>query len=157
MAGPRRLTIARTPCDSLKLSFRTLVQHRLVWLGVAPWGHEMNIWQAEDTRVLEIDGVGPEIGSERSAIDLIGETYGQEIDVIAIPTSRLSPDFLTLRTGIAGGFLQKFMNYGYRVAIIGDISAATLASQALRDFVTESNRGGQVLFVRNLDELKQRL
>jgi hypothetical protein len=117
----------------------------------------MNIWEIEDTRVLEVDGAGAELGSQRSAIDLIGETYGQEIDLIAIPAGRLSADFLALSTRMAGDFLQKFINYGYRVAIVGDISAATLASQALRDFVTESNRGGRVVFVRNVDELKQRL
>jgi hypothetical protein len=120
-------------------------------------GTSVNIWEAEDVRVLEVDAEGPEIGSERSAVDLIGDTYGQEIDIIAIPAARLSPDFLTLRTGIAGAFLQKFMTYGYRVAIVGDISAATLASQALRDFVAESNRGTHVLFVRDADELRQRL
>lgn len=114
----------------------------------------MNISEIDGTRLLEIDATGPEIGSERSAVDLIGDTYGQDIDLIAIPLARLSPDFLNLKTGIAGHFLQKFINYGYRVAIIGDISAATLASQALRDFVTESNRGGRVLFARSVDALK---
>ncbi len=114
----------------------------------------MNISDIDGTRVLEIDATGAEIGSERSAVDLIGDTYGQDIDLIAIPLSRLSPDFLDLKTGVAGHFLQKFINYSYRVAIIGDISGATLASQALRDFVAESNRGGRVLFARSIDGLK---
>ena len=117
-------------------------------------GRGMNVSEIDGVRVLEIDSAGPEIGSERSAVDLIGDTYGQDIDLIAVPLSRLSPDFLNLRTGMAGHFLQKFINYGYRIAIIGDISSATLASQALRDFITESNRGGRVLFARTIDYLK---
>ena len=38
--------------------------------------------------------------------------------------ARLSPDFLRLSTGLAGDVLQKFVNYGLRVAIVGDVSAA---------------------------------
>lgn len=97
---------------------------------LASRGRGMNISEIDGIRVLDIDSTGPEIGSERSAVDLIGDTYGQDIHLIAIPLARLSPDFLNLRTSMAGHFLQKFINYGYRVAIVGDISAATLASRA---------------------------
>ncbi len=114
----------------------------------------MTISEILGVRVLQINGAGSELGTEQSALDIIGEAYGQDIDLIAIPLERLSPDFLNLRTAMAGHFLQKFINYSYRIAIIGDVSAATLASQALRDFVTESNRGGRVLFARNIEALK---
>ncbi|HQZ12710.1 MAG TPA: DUF4180 domain-containing protein [Devosia sp.] len=114
----------------------------------------MKIVTIGDLRVLAVGASGTELGSERSAIDLIGETYGQEIDVIAIPLERLTPMFLSLKTGVAGHFLQKFINYGFRVAIIGEIPADALASKALRDFVTESNRAKQVRFAATLEALK---
>jgi hypothetical protein len=53
--------------------------------------------------------------------------------------------------------LQKFVNYRIRLAVIGDISAFTGASRALRDFIGETNRGRSAWFVADLDELKQRL
>src|SRR5688572_26372435 len=93
------------------------------------------------TKVFVVSSEGPSLASEQAALDLIGATYGQEIDVIAVPAARLGDDFFKLRTGIAGAFTQKFMNYGYRVAIVGDISTHIAQSDPLRDFVYESNKG----------------
>ena len=53
--------------------------------------------------------------------------------------------------------MQKFANYGLRLAVVGDIAEPLGASAALRDFVRESNRGRQVWFVADGDELAQRL
>jgi hypothetical protein len=117
----------------------------------------MNVTIVNGVRVLEVPAEGPPLGSERDATDLIGAAYGQEVDLIAVPVARLHADFLKLRTGMAGAFLQKMQNYSYRCAIVGDISAAVAASSALRDFVYESNKIGQVIFVDGRDELSARL
>jgi hypothetical protein len=97
------------------------------------------------------------IAAEQDALGIIGETYGLEIDLIAIPVGRLADDFFRLRTGLAGAVLQKLRNYGFRVAIIGDIARWTEASGPLRDFVRESNAMGQVLFVSDRAALEARL
>lgn len=100
---------------------------------------------------------GAPIARESDALNLIGEAYGQEVTWIAIPADRLSEDFLDLRNGLAGAFLQKLVNYGLRAAIVGDVSREIAASKALADFVRESNRGGHVWFVRDEAELEARL
>jgi hypothetical protein len=100
---------------------------------------------------------GPAIARESDAVDLIGETYGLEVDWIAVPASRLSADFLVLRTGLAGAFLQKLVTYGLRAAIVGDVSREAATSKPLADFIRESNRGGHVWFVRDEAELEARL
>jgi hypothetical protein len=41
--------------------------------------------------------------------------------------------------------------------VVGDVSAHLAQSDALRDFVIESNRGEHVWFVRDLAELEARL
>lgn len=110
-----------------------------------------------DLRVMVLDPDGPAIASERDGLDLIGDTYGQEIDWLAIPLARLSPDFLKLSTGLAGAILQKAVQYGVNVAIVGDVSANMAASKPLNDFVGESNRGRHVWFVDSLDALRQKL
>ena len=69
---------------------------------------------------------------------------------MAIPVSRLSPDFFQLKTRLAGEVIQKFVNYRMRLAMIGDISAWLAQSNALRDFVYESNRGTAIWFVPRL-------
>lgn len=98
---------------------------------------------------------GPLLRQEADATDLVGEAYGSEW--IVIPTSRLDDDFFRLSTRLAGLIIQKLVNYHCRVAILGDISQHLTSSGALRDFVREANRGHQVWFVRDLDELAARL
>ena len=73
-----------------------------------------------------------------------------------LPTARLSPDFLKLSTGLAGEVLQKFVNYRFGVTIVGDISGHVAASDALGDFVRESNRGKTVWFADDLEGLESR-
>jgi len=100
-----------------------------------------------------IPAEGPALATERDATDIIGALYGREVDLVVVPAVRLDASFFRLRTGVAGGFLQKFTNYRLRVAILGDIAAEIAASDALRDFVRESNRGRSVLFARDVGEL----
>ena len=100
---------------------------------------------------------GPPVASGRDASDIIGEALSVQAQMVVIPVARLSPDFLRLSTGLAGEVLQTFVNYGLRVAIVGDITGPLAASAPLRDFVRESNRGNQVWFADDLDALASRL
>ena len=107
-------------------------------------------------RVLDCPPEGPSI-RYAEAVDLIGEAMGAGADWVVIPSARLGDDFFRLRTGVAGEVVQKFVTYGRRLAIVGDISAHVAASEPLRDFVRESNRGAHVWFVADPDEFAQRL
>lgn len=100
---------------------------------------------------------GPLIAGDRGAADLIGEAIGSGATMIAIPLARLGPDFLRLSTRVAGELLQKLVNYRFQVVILGDVSEAVAASDALRDFVVESNRGETVWFLPDLAALEARL
>ena len=97
------------------------------------------------------------LASEADALDLMGQLYGQEVDLIVLPVERLDPGFFDLRTGIAGAVTQKLLNYGFRLAIVGDIDRFTSGSAALAAYVRESNRGRQVWFVPDVDALGTRL
>ncbi len=108
-------------------------------------------------RVFECAPDGAPLRSFRDAVDVIGASFEHRPHWIAIPVSRLGADFFRLRTRIAGEMLQKFVDYGLRVAIVGDISRFAAESEALRDFVHEANRGRQIWFVASLDELAHRL
>jgi hypothetical protein len=106
--------------------------------------------------VLVCGDEGAPIASTQDALDVIGAAFSRA-DVVAVPVGRFDEQFFTLRTGLAGGIMQKFANYRMRLAVVGDISAHVAASTALRDLVFESNRGDQVWFVADLDELDTRL
>jgi hypothetical protein len=100
---------------------------------------------------------GPPLASEADALDLIGGLWGREVDWLVLPKARLGRDFLRLRTGLAGAVIQKFVTYRVRLAIVGDIAADLAKSDALRDFVRESNAGNSIWFVPDLKSLEHRL
>lgn len=107
--------------------------------------------------VLLVDDDGPLLRAERDALDLIGATSGTAIAWVALPAARLDASFFQLNTGLAGAMLQKFVQYGLAVAIMGDLSAHVAASEALAAFVRESNRGRHVWFVADEAALRARL
>ena len=117
----------------------------------------MIVYSLHGERVAEISHRGAALESERDATDLIAEALSSDARFVAIPAERLSSDFFQLSTRKAGHFIQKFMNYRLRVAILGDITAHVEASEPLADFVRESNRGQNVWFVRDSAELGTRL
>ncbi len=116
-----------------------------------------NVVELAGVRVFVWPAEGSPICCEQDAIDLISDAFDAEVAVLAIPASRLGEAFLDLRSGVAGAVLQKLVNYRYRVAIVGDISEAVAASNALRDFVRESNRGEMVWFTDDLAILEGKL
>jgi len=103
------------------------------------------------------DAKGPPIANERDAVDMLGESLGAGAPLVVIPLARLSPAFLDLKTRLAGEVLQKFVNYRRQVVILGDVSRAVGQSDALRDFVRESNRGRWVWFLPDLAALEAKL
>ena len=92
-----------------------------------------------------------------TANDLLGEAWGAEAELVVVPVERLANGFLDLSTRIAGEVIQKFTNYRMRLAFVGDIAARVEASRSLRDFVYESNKGGQVWFLNDRAALEARL
>lgn len=100
---------------------------------------------------------GPPIASASYANDIIGSAYGLEIDLIAVPADKFVDDFFWLSSGLAGAVLQKMQQYGFRFAILGDISRFTAESPSLRDFIYESNRRGQTMFLADRADLEARL
>lgn len=100
-----------------------------------------------DVRVLYIDPEGPPILTSADASDLIGNAWSEEATVIAVPADRLHPDFFRLSSGVAGEIAQKIVNYRLTLAVIGDVTEWSEASDAFRDWVWESNRGQHIWFL----------
>ena len=110
-----------------------------------------------DQPALVLAQAGPLLRSADDARDVIQETFGTGIELAVVPVERLDPDFFVLRTGVAGVFVQKLVQYRLRLAVVGDISAQVSASDALRDWVREVNRGRDILFVPDMAALEARL
>lgn len=98
----------------------------------------------------------PVITNSQAALDLLMTAkYDIGTKNIIIPKNLVSEDFFILSTGLAGEILQKFVNYGGRIAIYGDYSHYT--SRPLKDFIYESNKGKDIFFVATLEEAQEKL
>lgn len=87
----------------------------------------------------------PVITDPQSALDLaMSVKYETGSTNIAINKEAITDDFFVLSTCLAGEILQKFTNYGIRLAIFGDFSKYT--SKPLKDFIYESNKGNSFYF-----------
>lgn len=117
----------------------------------------MAIVQMGDVRVLVLGEEAVLVRGGGDANDLIGLAWSDEAQMVAVPVAALAPDFFALRSGIAGEVFQKFQNYQLRLAVVGEIGEAMAQSKALNDFVGETNRIGNHLFVPDLAALAARL
>ena len=113
----------------------------------------MNLTGIEENGVLcvLVESDEPVITDAQSAIDLLmSAQYDVGSKDIVIPKQLVDEDFFVLSTGLAGEILQKYVNYGGRMAIYGDYSRYT--SKPLKDFMYESNKGRDFFFVSTRDE-----
>jgi len=116
---------------------------------------EAKLIERQAIRVVYVSAAENLVRSRQDVLDVIFGHGHRDLAGIAIDEACLHPDFLVLRTGVAGEILQMFVNYRTKIAIIGDFSR--FESGALHDFIIESNRGRHVFFVPDLDEAITRL
>jgi hypothetical protein len=82
--------------------------------------------------------------------DIFSLCFVNNRSTIIIKKENIITDFFNLSTGLAGEILQKFSTYHKRLAIIGDYT--NIKSKSLKDFIYESNKTGQIIFVNTLEE-----
>ena len=108
-----------------------------------------------DREIALIEGCDP-IADGQSALDLMAAVrYETGCNRMALPKEALSEDFFRLSTGLLGEILQKYQNYGMKLAVYGDYSGYT--SKPLRDFIYESNEGRDFFFLSTQKEALERL
>lgn len=102
--------------------------------------------EKNSSKVAVVEGVTLE--STNDALDLLADAnHLYDCQKLLIPKDCVSEEFFDLKTGLAGEILQKFTNYGVRVAFVGDFSG--YQSKSLRDFIRESNQRKQVMFLED--------
>lgn len=108
-------------------------------------------------RCLVVGEAWPVIETADGARSLVEAAMSEGARLIAVPANRLGARFFELRTGVAGEILQKMVNYGFKFAVVGDVSSHVAASNAFRDLVIEAERGHDLFFVDDVDALARRL
>ena len=91
-----------------------------------------------------------------SALDfMMSISYETKSRRIALNKEAIAEPFFDLKTQLAGEILQKFANYRIKFAIIGDFSS--YKSNALKDFIFESNKGNNIFFVTDEESAVSKL
>ncbi|SET20853.1 DUF4180 domain-containing protein [Paenibacillus sp. NFR01] len=92
----------------------------------------------------------------QDALDLMATvTYNHDCNKLLLHQENIVEEFFDLKTRIAGEILQKYVNYGFKLAIVGDYSRYD--SKALKDFIYECNNGKQIFFLNSREEALQAL
>ncbi len=85
-------------------------------------------------KIIEVGDVLEMLSSARSANHMN----------LLIRSCDLADDFFNLKSGIAGEFIQKFINYSFNVAIL--LNEKHLESDRFREMVLEANKQGGVCY-----------
>jgi hypothetical protein len=101
--------------------------------------------------VAEVTSITGTLGGPQDFLELVANVPAR---AFVIPRNLLDEKFFDLKTGVAGEILQKVSNYRLKLAIVGDFGQ--VASKSLKDFISESNRGNQVIFVDSREEALER-
>lgn len=96
------------------------------------------------------------ISNSEQMLDLMADiSYNHDCSRFIIHEKTLGSDFFDLKTRVAGDILQKISNYRMKLAVIGDFSK--YSSKSLKDFIMESNKHGDVIFVDSTSEALEKL
>lgn len=110
---------------------------------------ELKIHEFATTRIAEIISETIVIKTFQDGLDLLGNLYYQDFETVILHEKNITPDFFDLKTKMAGEILQKFSNYRVRLAVVGDFSK--YQSKSIQEFILESNKGKQVVFVDSVE------
>jgi hypothetical protein len=116
----------------------------------------MRIVDLGGAAVLAADGPG-EVVTPSNLPEAMAAAFAGGARTLAIAVDCLDPAFFELRTGVAGEIVQKLVNYRLRLAVVGGLPEAAVASRAFAAFVREGNRGDGPWFVATLEGLGSRL
>jgi hypothetical protein len=116
---------------------------------------ELQLLEHNGHTIATVDGQRGAIQHELDALDLMAAASVEGASIIVVPKDLFAPAFYELQSGVAGAILQKFVNYGMRLAILGDFDA--VESTSLRAFIFESNRGRHFCFCPDLERALLRL
>lgn len=109
-----------------------------------------------DRTIAVVTGEEMAITDAQSALDLLMTAkYDANTKALVVPKKLITEEFFVLSSGLAGEILQKFINYGGKIAIYGDYSRYT--SKPLKDFIYESNNGKDVFFTATKEEAVDKL
>ncbi|HSP48057.1 MAG TPA: DUF4180 domain-containing protein [Clostridiaceae bacterium] len=84
-------------------------------------------------------------------LDLMAEVYyNHGCEKIILMKKNVTEDFFELKNRLAGDIMQKVINHGMSMAIVGDFDQYD--SKSLKSLIYESNQGKRILFKGTVEE-----
>lgn len=111
---------------------------------------KIDIFQIKDQHIAEVKDSGILINNLDDGLQIMVDCAAQEAYKAILYQENISADFFELKTKLAGDILQKYTQYDFDIAIVGDFSVYN--SKSLNDFIYESNKGRKINFVATRDE-----
>jgi hypothetical protein len=110
---------------------------------------ETKIYQSGHKEIIEIVTDEVVIKTPQDVVLLMEQSYGSEYFILH--DYNFEKEFFDLSTRKLGETLQKLTNYRVKLAIVGAFE--TYPSKTLKDFIYESNKQGEYLFVSSVREV----
>ncbi|MET4578679.1 DUF4180 domain-containing protein [Ottowia thiooxydans] len=99
---------------------------------------EIRLFPNTNTPILELVGT---ISSLQEALDIVSSSYENDSSKILLRGKQLPPEFFDLQTRFAGEFIQKLVNYRFRIA--GVFGEHEILNERFREYVAEARTGRQ--------------
>jgi PadR family transcriptional regulator, regulatory protein AphA len=110
-----------------------------------------SVIQKNGRSYLDFTAMDRPIASEQDVLDhLVGVCWEEDIFFAMLTENCFEEGFYRLRTGIAGGILQKLLNYRIKTALI--ITDTRLIRGKFEDFVLEAKKGTHFRVFSNKEE-----
>lgn len=116
---------------------------------------KIDVFKHNNEHIAEVKDTGILISNLDDGLQIMVDCAAQEAYKAILYQENISADFFELKTKLAGDILQKYTQYGFDIAIVGDFSIYN--SKSLNDFIYESNKGRKINFVATRDEAITRL
>ncbi len=101
-----------------------------------------NIYIVEEDKII--------LSNLSDALDIIADIgFSQGLNKIVFYLKNVNEELFDLKNGILGEILQKYTNYNFSAAFVGDFTK--FKSKSLNDFIFEMNKGNRFIFTDNLD------
>lgn len=97
------------------------------------------IKEIENKKYIELISTDNLLSTENDALDLIALCWEHETHYLMVHYAALSEDFFKLKTIVAGNIIQKFINYGIKVAAI--IPQKIIQKGRFKEMAMETNKG----------------
>lgn len=82
------------------------------------------------------------VSKEQDALDIMSNCSTARS--VLLYHDNFVPGFFDLSTGLAGAFMQKFVNYSMKLAVVVDMNR--IKSQRFKELILESKRSGAIRF-----------